>query len=48
LPPGLPRREFIARISGVIEEATKRLVETARSEQAQLFGRVPGSASAKA
>jgi 1-acyl-sn-glycerol-3-phosphate acyltransferase len=48
LPPGLPRREFIARISSVIEEATKRLVETARSEQAQLFGRVPGSASAKA
>src|SRR5438270_1726889 len=48
LPPGLPRREFIARISSVIEDATKRLVETARREQAQLFGRVPGSASAKA
>src|SRR5437868_5216921 len=48
LPPGLPRREFIARISSVIEDATKRLVETARCEQAQLFGRVPSSASAKA
>ena len=44
LPPGLPRREFIARISRLIEDATKRLVETARGEQAQLFGRVPGSA----
>jgi 1-acyl-sn-glycerol-3-phosphate acyltransferase len=48
LPPGLARREFIARISTVIEEATNRLVETARREQAQLFGRVPDSASAKA
>jgi len=48
LPPGLARREFIARISTVIEEATNRLVETARREQAQLFGGVPGSASAKA
>ncbi len=48
LPPGLSRREFIARISSVIEDATGRLVETARREQAQLFGRVPSSASAKA
>jgi hypothetical protein len=32
----------------VIEEATNRLVEAARQEQAQLFGRVPGPASAKA
>jgi 1-acyl-sn-glycerol-3-phosphate acyltransferase len=48
LPPGLTRREFIARISTVIEEATNRLVEAARREQAQLFGRVPGSASVKA
>jgi 1-acyl-sn-glycerol-3-phosphate acyltransferase len=31
-----------------IEDATNRLVEAARREQAQLFGRVPGSASAKA
>jgi 1-acyl-sn-glycerol-3-phosphate acyltransferase len=46
LPPGLPRREFIARVSAVIEGATDRLVETARQEQAQLFGRVP-SAPAK-
>jgi 1-acyl-sn-glycerol-3-phosphate acyltransferase len=42
LPPGLSRNEFIARISTVIEEATQRIVETARTEQAQLFGRVPG------
>jgi len=44
LPPGLSRREFIARVSGVIEDATGRLVETARREQAQLFGRVPAKA----
>src|ERR1035441_4785726 len=40
LPPGLSRREFIVRVSAVIEDATNRLVDTARSEQAQLFGRV--------
>jgi 1-acyl-sn-glycerol-3-phosphate acyltransferase len=44
LPPGLSRREFIARISTVIEDATNRIVETARAEQAQLFGRVPNKA----
>ena len=48
LPPGLSRREFIVRVSAAIEDATSRLVEAARREQAQLFGRVPGSASAKA
>jgi 1-acyl-sn-glycerol-3-phosphate acyltransferase len=48
LPPGLPRNEFVARIGAVIEEATGRLVATARQEQAQLFGRVPSSASARA
>ena len=48
LPPGLSRREFIVRVSAVIEDATNRLVEAARREQAQLFGRVPGSASVKA
>jgi 1-acyl-sn-glycerol-3-phosphate acyltransferase len=47
LPPGMPRREFIARVSTVIEGATRRLVDAARQEQAQLFGRVPSSASAK-
>jgi 1-acyl-sn-glycerol-3-phosphate acyltransferase len=47
LPSGLSRKEFIARVSSVIEDATSRLVETARGEQAQLFGRVPSSASAK-
>jgi 1-acyl-sn-glycerol-3-phosphate acyltransferase len=43
LPPGLSRREFIARISTVIEVATGRLVEAGRREQAQLFGRVPNA-----
>src|ERR1700674_4744331 len=47
LPPGLSRREFIARVSSVIEDATNRLVATARQEQAQLFGRVKSSAPAK-
>jgi 1-acyl-sn-glycerol-3-phosphate acyltransferase len=42
LPPGLPRREFLERITTVIEDATGRLVETARIEQVQLFGGVPG------
>jgi hypothetical protein len=48
LPPGLPRHDFIARISTVIEDATNRLVATAQQEQAQLFGGVPASPSAKA
>jgi 1-acyl-sn-glycerol-3-phosphate acyltransferase len=47
LPPGLRRNEFITRVSTVIEEATSRLVEAGRREQAQLFGRVPGSAEAE-
>jgi 1-acyl-sn-glycerol-3-phosphate acyltransferase len=46
LPPGLPRKEFIARIRASIEDATNRLVEAARQEQAQLFGRVPSSVKA--
>jgi 1-acyl-sn-glycerol-3-phosphate acyltransferase len=46
LPPGLPRDEFLTRIAATIEEATARLVETARHEQQQLFGGAPGSASA--
>lgn len=41
LPPGLSRKEFISRISTLIEDATNRLVDAARQEQAQLFGRVP-------
>jgi 1-acyl-sn-glycerol-3-phosphate acyltransferase len=41
LPPGLTRKDFIARIMVSIEAATNRLVEAARAEQAQLFGRVP-------
>ena len=44
LPPGLKRRDFIAQISATIETATDRLVDVARAEQAQLFGRVPSSA----
>jgi 1-acyl-sn-glycerol-3-phosphate acyltransferase len=48
VPPGLPRDEFLARISAVIEEATRQLVETGQQEQAQLFGRAGSSASAKA
>jgi len=48
LPPGLPRDEFLARISAVIEEATRRLVEAGQREQALLFHRPPSSASANA
>ena len=33
LPPGLPRKEFIARIRTVIEDATNRLVEAARGSR---------------
>ena len=43
LPPGLSRDDFIARISTSIEDATNRLVQAAREEQAQLFGRVPSA-----
>src|ERR1700724_775571 len=46
LPPGLLRDEFLTRIRTGIEETTNRLVEAARREQAQLFGRVPASAKA--
>ena len=47
LPPGLPRDEFLVRLRTVIEEATDRLVESARVEQAQLFGRVPDPVASK-
>src|SRR5260370_33189071 len=43
LPPDLSRREFITRIRASIEEATNRLVEPARPEQAALFARCPRS-----
>jgi 1-acyl-sn-glycerol-3-phosphate acyltransferase len=46
LPPGLRRQEFIDQVTHVIEEATDRLVASARQEQAQLFGRVPDSVKA--
>jgi 1-acyl-sn-glycerol-3-phosphate acyltransferase len=45
LPPGLSRKDFVERISVVIEDATNRIVEAARQEQAQLFGRVPDRAA---
>ncbi len=48
LPSGLTRKDFIARIREAIEDATNRLVEAGRQEQAQLFGRVPGSTPVKA
>ena len=47
LPPGLPRDQFLARAREVIEDATNRIVEAGRVEQAQLFGRVNSPASAK-
>lgn len=39
LPPGLPRDEFLERLSTAIETATQRLVGEGRAEQARLFGR---------
>jgi 1-acyl-sn-glycerol-3-phosphate acyltransferase len=47
LPPGLTRNEFISRVCTVIEDATNRLVEADRREQAELFGRVPSGAKAE-
>ncbi|MCO5132545.1 MAG: 1-acyl-sn-glycerol-3-phosphate acyltransferase [Xanthobacteraceae bacterium] len=44
LPAGLPRDEFNARVAASIEQASRRLIEAARAEQAQLFGTVPSSA----
>ena len=41
---GFCYRDFLAGLTTVVEDATGRLVETARLEQAQLFGRVPSSA----
>ena len=46
LPPGLSRDQFLTRAREVIEDASNRLVEAGRAEQAQLFGRVPGTAKA--
>ncbi|MGN6308556.1 MAG: lysophospholipid acyltransferase family protein [Xanthobacteraceae bacterium] len=44
LPAGLPREEFNTRVSTAIEQASRRLIDAARTEQAQLFGGVPSSA----
>ena len=46
LPPGLSREEFLTRTRSAIEEATHRIVEDARAEQAQLFGRTPSAVRA--
>jgi 1-acyl-sn-glycerol-3-phosphate acyltransferase len=46
LPPGLPRQEFLAKLSSAIETATDRLVRDAREEQARLFGVVAPEAEA--
>jgi 1-acyl-sn-glycerol-3-phosphate acyltransferase len=43
VPVGLPRDEFNARVSAAIERASRRLIEDARAEQAQLFGGVPAT-----
>jgi 1-acyl-sn-glycerol-3-phosphate acyltransferase len=40
LPPGLSRDQFLTRARAAIEDASNRLVEAGRAEQAQLFGRV--------
>jgi 1-acyl-sn-glycerol-3-phosphate acyltransferase len=45
LPPGLPKDEFIARVRGVIEDATGRIVETGRKEQERLIGSAPSYAA---
>ena len=42
LVPGLPKDEFITRVRNAIEEASSRLAEAGRREQAQL-GRKPSS-----
>lgn len=44
LPAGLSRREFVAKVSAVIEEATDRLIAEGRREQAQLSGRARDAA----
>lgn len=38
IPPGLSRDEFTARVRGVIEEASDRLVKAGREEQVRLMG----------
>lgn len=47
LPAGLPRDELNARVSAAIEQASRRLVEAGRAEQARLFGGIPGPSSAQ-
>jgi 1-acyl-sn-glycerol-3-phosphate acyltransferase len=43
IPPGLKREEFLTRLESVIEDATNRIVATAKAEQKQLFGGIPAS-----
>lgn len=47
LPPGLPKDEFIARVSVAIEEASSRIVEAGRREQERLIGAAPSYAGSK-
>jgi 1-acyl-sn-glycerol-3-phosphate acyltransferase len=46
LPPGLPRKEFLARVTSEIEQATDRIVAAGQAEQAQLLARHPRSVNA--
>jgi len=46
LPPGLPRNEFLRRVTGEIEQATDRIVTAGQAEQALLLAHDPRSAKA--
>jgi len=46
IAPGLPRKEFLARVAAEIEQATDRIVAAGQAEQAQLLGRHPRSVNA--
>jgi 1-acyl-sn-glycerol-3-phosphate acyltransferase len=46
LPPGLPRNEFLRRVTGEIEQATDRIVTAGQAEQARLLPRDPRSVKA--
>ncbi|MGO3926734.1 1-acyl-sn-glycerol-3-phosphate acyltransferase [Rhodopseudomonas pseudopalustris] len=41
IPAGMDRREFVALLGNMIENASNRLIEEGQREQAELFGRVP-------
>jgi 1-acyl-sn-glycerol-3-phosphate acyltransferase len=46
LPPGLARKEFLARVTAEIEQATDRIVAAGQAEQAQLLARHSRSVNA--